>query len=313
MTAGAGTVETHQAVPPRTAWARLRPHLVGWAFSAPFVAIFLVFLALPILASFLLSFTGFGLANLRDWFGAEWVGFDNYTKLVQDEIFLKAARNTAIFVILGVPLTLALGLAAAVGLNQALGRIQGLFRVGYYLPVVTSIVAIAVIWRYLLHPDYGLVNSVLGNFGIDPVNWLGQSSTALGSIVALGVWRNFGFDMVIFLAALQSINPALYEAARVDGATAWQTFRHVTLPLLRPAILFLAIVTSSGYLQLFEEPFVMTGGGPLNSTLSVSMYVYQQGFSFLNLGYASAVAYALFIAIVALALIQFRVLRSEEQ
>jgi multiple sugar transport system permease protein len=312
VTTGAGTIETPQALPPRSAWARLGPHLTGWAFAAPFVVIFLVFLALPILASFVLSFTGFGLANLRDWFSAEWVGLDNYTKLFDDDIFLKAARNTAVFVVFGVPLTIALGLLAALGLNQGLGRLQGFFRVGYYLPVVTSIVAIAVIWRYLLHPDYGLVNAVLGNFGIDPVNWLGQSSTALGSIIALGVWRNFGFDMVIFLAALQGINPALIEAARVDGATSWQVFRRVTLPLLRPAILFLAIVTSSGYLQLFEEPFVMTGGGPLNSTLSVSMYVYQQGFSFLNLGYASAVAYALFVAIVVLAVIQFRIFRSEE-
>jgi multiple sugar transport system permease protein len=307
-----GTVETRPAVPPRTVRARLAPHLTGWAFAAPFVLVFLVFLALPILASFVLSFTGFGLANLRDWFGADWVGLDNYTRLIEDEIFLKAARNTLIFVVFGVPLTLALGLLAALGLNQALGRVQGVFRVGYYLPVVTSIVAIAVIWRYLLHPDYGLVNAALGNVGIDPVNWLGQSSTALGSIIALGIWRNFGFDMVIFLAALQGINPSLLEAARVDGATTWQVFRRVTLPLLRPVILFLAIVTSSGYLQLFEEPFVMTGGGPLNSTLSVSMYVYQQGFSFLNLGYASAVAYALFMAIVVLAVIQFRVLRSEE-
>jgi multiple sugar transport system permease protein len=307
-----GTIETRPAVPPRTVRARLAPHLTGWAFAAPFVLIFLIFLALPILASLLLSFTGFGLANLRDWFGADWVGFDNYTRLVDDETFLKAARNTLIFVVFGVPLTLALGLVAALGLNQALGRFQGLFRVGYYLPVVTSIVAIAVIWRYLLHPDYGLVNAALGNVGIDPVNWLGQSSTALGSIIALGVWRNFGFDMVIFLAALQGINPALLEAARVDGATPWQVFVRVTLPLLRPVILFLAIITSSGYLQLFEEPFVMTGGGPLNSTLSVSMYVYQQGFNFFNLGYASAVAYALFMAIVVLAVIQFRLLRSEE-
>ena len=204
-----GTVETRPAVPQRTAWARLGPHLTGWAFAAPFVVIFLVFLALPILASFLLSFTGFGLANLRDWFGAEWVGLDNYTRLVEDDTFLKAARNTLIFVFVGVPLTLALGLVAALGLNQALGRFLGVFRVGYYLPVVTSIVAIAVIWRYLLHPDYGLVNAALGNVGIDPVNWLGNSSTALGSIIALGVWRSFGFDMVIFLAALQGINPAL--------------------------------------------------------------------------------------------------------
>ena len=292
--------------------SRLGRHATGWAFALPFVVVFAVFLALPILASFLLSFTAFGIGNLRDWFSAEFVGLDNFSRLLDDETFHKAARNTLVFVLFGVPLTLALGLLAALGLNRALGRLQGLFRVGYYLPVVTSIVAIAVIWRYLLHPDFGLINAALGRVGVDGPNWLGQQSTALASIIALGVWRNFGFDMVIFLAALQGINPVLYEAARVDGATAWQIFWKVTLPLLRPAILFLAVITSSGYLQLFEEPFVMTGGGPLNSTLSVSMYVYQQGFSFLNLGYASAVAYALFIAIVVLAIIQFRLLRSED-
>jgi multiple sugar transport system permease protein len=291
---------------------RLRPHLTGWAFALPFLVIFLVFLAIPILASFALSFTSFGIANIRDWFSADFVGVDNYTKLFDDERFLKASRNTAVFVVVGVPLTLTLGLLAAVGLNQGIGRIQSFFRVGYYLPVVTSIVAIAVIWRYLLHPDYGLVNAALAQIGIDGPNWLGQRSTALPSIVALGIWRNLGFDMVIFLAALQGINPALYEAARVDGARPHQIFFRITLPLLRPTILFLAVITSAGYLQLFEEPFVMTGGGPLDSTLSVAMYVYEQGFDFLNLGYASAVAYALFVAIVALAFIQFRFLRSED-
>ena len=291
---------------------RLRPHLTGWAFALPFLVIFAVFLFLPILASFVLSFTSFGIANIRDWFSADVVGVDNYSNLFDDERFLKAARNTAVFVVFGVPLTIALGLLAAVGLNQAIGRIQSFLRVGYYLPVVTSIVAIAVIWRYLLHPDYGVVNALLDEVGIDGPNWLGQRSTALPSIIALGVWRNLGFDMVIFLAALQGINPALYEAARVDGARPHQIFFRITLPLLRPAILFLAVITSAGYLQLFEEPFVMTGGGPLDSTLSVAMYVYEQGFDFLNLGYASAVAYALFVAIVVLAFIQFRLLRSED-
>ncbi|MBA3384322.1 MAG: sugar ABC transporter permease [Actinobacteria bacterium] len=269
-------------------------------------------MAVPIVASLILSFTGFGLGNLRDWFSADFVGVDNYTKLFDDERFLKAVRNTAVFVVVGVPLTLAAGLLAAVGLNQAIGRIQALFRVGYYLPVVTSIVAIAVIWRYLLNPDFGLVNAGLDLVGIEGRNWLGERSTALGSIIALGIWRNFGFDMVIFLAALQGINPVLYEAARVDGATPWQVFWRITLPLLRPTILFLAVITSSGYLQLFEEPFIMTGGGPLDSTLSVAMYTYEQGFRFLNLGYASAVAYALFVAIVVLTFIQFRLLRSDE-
>jgi multiple sugar transport system permease protein len=295
-----------------TAWSRVKPHLTGWLFAAPFVVIFAVFLAIPILASFVLSFTNFGIANIQDWFSADLIGADNYTKLFDDEKFLKAARNTGVFVLFGVPLTIALGLAAAVGVNQALGRVIALFRVGYYLPVVTSIVAIAVVWRYLLAPDTGLINLALDAFGIQGPNWLGQRSTALGSIIALGVWRNLGFDMVIFLAALQGIDSTLYEAARVDGARAWHIYRLITVPLLRPAILFLTVITTAGYLQLFEEPFVMTGGGPLDSTLSVSMYVYQQGFSFLNLGYASAIAYALFVAIVVLAAIQFRLLRSDD-
>jgi multiple sugar transport system permease protein len=307
----AGSVRAERAGPQASLWLRLRPHLTGWAFALPFVLIFVVFLALPILASFALSFTGFGIANLQNWFTADVVGFDNYTKLVDDDRFLKAARNTAVFVVVGVPLTLAAGLAAAVALDQGLGRLTGLFRVGYYLPVVTSIVAIAVIWRYMLHPDFGLVNAALALVGIDGLNWLGKPNTALGSIIALGIWRNFGTSMVIFLAALQSVDRTLYEAARVDGARSWQIFRRITFPLLRPAILFLTVITTAGYLQLFEEPFVMTGGGPLDGTLSVTMYVYEQGFRFLNFGYASAVAYALFIAIVALAFLQFRLIRSD--
>ena len=304
-------VTRDQAVGRRTAWSRLHPHLVGWTFALPFVVIFAVFLAGPIVASFLLSFTGFNIGNLRDWFGAEWIGLDNYRDLLGDEKVQKAARNTAIFVFFGVPITLALGLLAALGLNQALGKVQGFFRVGYYLPVITSIVAIAVIWRYLLHPDFGLVNAALQAVGIAGPNWLARTDTALGSIVALGVWRNFGFDMVIFLAALQGIDSQLYEAARVDGANAWRIFWRITLPLLKPAILFLAVITSSGYLQLFEEPFVMTAGGPLNSTVSVSMVVYEEGFRFVNFGYASAIAYVLFVAIAVLAFVQFRLLRTE--
>jgi multiple sugar transport system permease protein len=304
--------QPRQAAPRGAAWLRIRPHLTGWLFALPFLVIFAVFLLIPIVASLVLSFTSFGLGNLRDWFSADFVGVDNYSKLFSDERFEKAARNTAVFVVAGVPLTIGAGLAAALGLNQAIGRIQSLFRVGYYLPVVTSIVAIAVIWRYLLNPDFGLVNAALDLVGIDGPNWLGAKSTALASIIALGVWRNFGFDMVIFLAALQGINPVLYEAAKVDGATAWDIFRRVTLPLLRPTILFLAVITTAGYLQLFEEPFVMTGGGPLDSTLSVAMYVYQQGFNFLNFGYAAAIAYSLFIAIVVLTFIQFRLLKADE-
>jgi multiple sugar transport system permease protein len=293
---------------------RPRSHdaVIGWSFALPFVVIFLLFMAGPIVASFLFSLTGFGLADITNPIGASFVGLQNYIELFRDPRFLQAALNTAYFVVAGVPLTLIAGLLAAIALNQGVVRFKALFRVGYYLPVVTAIVAIAVIWRFLLHPDQGLLNLVLAQAGIQGPNWLANPVLAMPSIIAMAVWRNFGFSMVIFLAGLQTISVSLYEAARIDGAGRWQEFRYVTLPGLRPTLLFTVVTTSIGYLNLFEEPFVMTGGGPLDKTLSVTMYLYQQGFTFFRQGYAAAVAYVLFAAVVVLALVQFRLLRSED-
>lgn len=292
---------------------RLRAALTGWGFSAPFVLLFAVFLLVPILASFVLSFTSFGIGNIQDWTSAEWVGLENYSELFRDELFVKSVRNTAYFVVVGVPLTVISSLLLATALNQGIGRVRTLFRVGYYLPVVTSIVAIAVIWRYVLAPDIGLLNTLLDRVGITGPNWLGDARTTMPSIIAVGVWRSVGFSMVVFLAALQTVDPQLYDAAKVDGARGVQIFRHVTVPLLRPAILFVTVFTSIGFLQVFEEPLVMTGptGGTRQSAFTTSMYVYQEGFRFFELGYASAIAYALFTAIVVLAILQFRFLRSE--
>lgn len=311
MSAQRALVASGSRARPAARRGRLREALIGWAFSAPFMIVFLVFLALPILASFILSFTGFSLGNLVDPFSAPFVGLDNYVRLLHDEKFLQAAFNTAYFVVVGVVLNVALGLGAAVALNRGITRFRAVFRVGYYLPVVTSIVAIAVIWRFLFNADFGLVNGVLQAVGIKGPDWLGNPTLAMPVIIALAVWRNFGNAMIIFLAGLQGIPNDLYEAARIDGANRWQEFRSITLPMLRPTVLFLTVITTIGFLQLFEEPFVMTQGGPLNKTLSVSMYVYQQGFNFFHQGYASAIAYTLFIVIAAITLIQFRVLRSE--
>jgi multiple sugar transport system permease protein len=286
--------------------------VIGWSFALPFVVIFLLFMAGPIVASLLISLTGFGLADITNPIGTSFVGLQNYIELFRDPRFLQAAFNTAYFVVVGVPLTLIAGLLAAIALNQGVVRFKALFRVGYYLPVVTAIVAIAVIWRFLLHPDQGLLNLVLAQAGIHGPNWLANPVLAMPSIIAMAVWRNFGFSMVIFLAGLQTISVSLYEAARIDGAGRWQEFRYVTLPGLRPTLLFTVVTTSIGYLNLFEEPFVMTGGGPLDKTLSVTMYLYQQGFTFFRQGYAAAVAYMLFAAVVVLALVQFRLLRSED-
>src|SRR5919201_1853367 len=288
----------------------LREAITGWAFSAPFLILFLVFLALPILASFLISFTDFSLGNLVDPLSAPFVGLKNYVRLFHDETFLQATRNTAIYVIAGVALNVAVGLAAAVALNRGINRFRAVFRVGYYLPVVSSIVAVAIVWRFLFNADFGLVNGILSGLGIKGPDWLGKPGLALAIITLLLVWRNFGNSMILFLAGLQGIPNDLYEAARIDGAGRWQEFRYVTLPMLRPTMLFVTVITTIGFLQIFEEPFVMTQGGPLNGTLSLSMYVYREAFNFFHQGYASAIAYTLFVVIAAITFIQFRFLRS---
>ena len=296
---------------PAAGRGELREAITGWAFSAPFLILFLVFLALPILASFLISFTDFSLGNLVDPLSAPFIGLKNYGRLFQDGKFLQASLTTAIFVMFGVIFNLLVGLAAALALNRGISRFRAIFRVGYYIPVVTSIVAIAVIWRFLFNADFGLINGLLSTVGVKGPDWLANPTLAVIIIVALLVWRNFGNAMIIFLAGLQGIPQDLYEAARIDGANGWQEFRHITLPMLRPTTLFLTVWTTIGFLQIFEEPFVMTQGGPLNKTLTLSMYVYQQAFNFFHQGYASAIAYTLFVVIAAITFIQFRFLRSE--
>ncbi|GAA4696791.1 carbohydrate ABC transporter permease [Phytohabitans rumicis] len=289
----------------------MRRALAGWAFATPFTVLFLVFMAVPVVASLVMSVTDLRSTDLRTPFAVEFVGLSNYTRMVDDAQFRRAALNTAVFVVVGVPLTMVVGLAAASALNSGLVKLRALFRVGFYLPVVTSIVALAVIWRFLLDPEAGLVNSALRLVGVEGPNWLGDSRLALPSIIAMAVWRNFGFLMVIFLAGLQAIPADLYESSRLDGAGRWAQFRYITVPMLRPTLLFGGVVTSIGYLQLFEEPLVMTRGGPLDSTLSVSYHIYNQ-FGFGNYGYAAAVSYVLFAVIVGLAALQFRLLGSRD-
>ena len=314
MTAPALTQRTVADRAPRPAakgggWRR---DLTGWAFAAPFVILFGVFLAIPILVSFVLSFTSFNQRDLVNPIGTSFVGLDNYGRLLSDPKFWKSLINTFYFVGVGVPLTLAIGLLIASALSRGITKFRTAFRVGYYLPVITSIVAIAVVWRFLLNPDIGLINVALGSIGIQGPDWLASKTLAMPSIIAMAVWRNLGFAMVVFIAGLQAIPVSLYEAASIDGAGRWSAFRYVTLPMLRPTILFMLVITTIGYLQLFEEPFVMTDGGPLDATLSVTMYMYQQGFEFFKQGYASAIAYVLFVIVAVIAFLQFRFLRSED-
>ena len=295
-------------VAPRHGW---RQDLIGWSFAAPFVILFGIFLALPIVAALVMSFTSFGLRDLQNPIGTTFVGLENYSALLSDPKFWKSLGNTAYFVLVGVPLTLVLGLVIANALSRGITRFRTAFRVGYYLPVITSIVAIAIVWRFLLNPDVGLINMVLKNIGIEGPAWLANPTLAMPSIIAMAVWRNVGFAMVVFIAGMQAIPAVLYEAAAIDGANRWKAFRYVTLPMLRPTILFMLVITTIGYLQLFEEPFVMTDGGPLDATLSVTMYMYQQGFEFFHQGYASAIAYVLFVIVAIVAFLQFRFLSED--
>lgn len=280
----------------------------AWVLALPFCLLFLVFTAWPLLQSLILTFTDMRSRDLKTPFAVNVVGFDNFTKALGDPVFRKAAANTAYFVVVGVPLTLCVALAAAVALDKGIARFRAVFRLGFYLPVIASIVAAAVVWRFLLQEPGGLINTALGWVGIQGPNWLGDSRWAMPGLILMAVWRNFGTAMIIFLAGLQAVPASLLEAAAVDGATAWQRFRHVTLPLLRPTLLFVLVTTSIGYLQFFEEPFVITKGGPLNSTVSVSMYTYNQ-FGFGNYGLASAMSYLIFIVIAIVTAIQFRLLR----
>jgi multiple sugar transport system permease protein len=280
----------------------------AWLLAVPFLLLFAVFTVGPVFASLLMSFTDLRSTDLRSPLSVDLAGFSNYTDLFGDPLFRKTAWNTAVFVLVGVPLTMVLALAAAVGLN-GIRRLRGFFRVGYYLPVVSSIVAVAVVWRFLLQPDTGPINQLLDAVGVDGPDWLGSTTTALPSLIVMGAWRNLGYLMVIFLAGLQTVPREMLEAAEVDGAGTWQRFRHVTVPILRPTLLFGAVITAIGYMNFFEEPLVMTRGGPLDSTRSVSLYVFDH-FGFGNYGYAAAASYVLFVAVVALTVVLFRVLRS---
>jgi multiple sugar transport system permease protein len=287
---------------------RRREGWAAWILALPFCLLFLVFTLWPVLQSLFMSFTDTKAKDLKSPFSVDIIGIENYTRALSDETFLHAIRNTAYFVLLGVPLTMTLALAAAVALDRGITKFRSLFRLGFYTPVVTSIVAVAVVWQFLLQKDFGLINTALGWVGIDGPNWLGDANWSMPGLIMMASWRNFGTGMIIFLAGLQAVPWMLHEAAAIDGASAWQRFRHVTLPLLRPVILFVSVTTIIGYLQFFEEPFVMTNGGPLDSTISMSLYTYKQ-FGFGNYGYAAALGYIIFVAVAAITALQFRALR----
>ncbi|MFC7597601.1 carbohydrate ABC transporter permease [Terrabacter sp. GCM10028922] len=289
---------------------RRKQALVGWLFALPYVLTFAIFMLIPLLSSFLMSFTDFTSRDVQDPLGVDFVGLQQYTDLFGNPQFRKSMVVTAYFVVVGIPLTMIVALALALALNSGINRFRTAFRVGFYTPVVTSIVAVAVVWRFILQDD-GLINAMLGWTGIHGPDWLNSTTWAMPAMILMAVWRNMGTLMIIFLAGLQTIPESVKEAAAIDGAGRWSIFRLITLPLLRPTLLLGAVLLSVGYLQFFEEPYVMTKGGPLDSTLSVTYFTFNQ-FGFGKYGTASAASYVLFVAIALLSLVQFRALRSKD-
>lgn len=287
----------------------MKERTAGWVFAGPALLAIGLFFAVPALASLVLSFTDFDIYALADRANLRFVGFGNYVTLLQKPLFWKAMGNTLWFVVFGVPSIVIASLAAALLVNSRMLKWRPVWRVALFAPFVTTLVATAVVWNYLLHTRYGLINYGLGKLGIDPVDWLGSPRTSLPAILLFVTWKTFGYNMVIFLAALQSVSSDLLDAAKVDGAGWWTRLRHVTLPTIAPTVLLVSILSVAGMFQLFAEPYVMTQGGPEQSTVTVLYFMYEEGFKWWNLGSGAAVAFVLFLCILVVTLLQLRVAR----
>jgi multiple sugar transport system permease protein len=296
----AGTAQTGRGSE-KVPWTK-REHegLAAGLFLLPNLIGFLIFTAIPVGAAFILAFYDYDLL-----LGASWAGLENFREMfTTDEVFRAALFNTAYFTAVSVPLSVVLGLATAMLVNQALRGIV-IFRSIFLLPYVTVTVALSLVWKWLYLPDIGLINSVLGVFGIDGPPWLTSGTWAMPALILMSVWKGFGYNMVIFLAGLQGIPDHLYDAAKVDGATAWRRFLNVTLPLLSPTTFFVVVISVISSFQVFDQALIMTNGGPGTATTTLVLYIYQKGFQSFDMGYAAAVALVLFAVIFVFTVIQF--------
>lgn len=280
---------------------RRQQTLNGWLFLAVPVVLFVLFVLVPVGIAIVLSFTDYAIVG-----DFEWIGVANYVRIFQDPIFWIALRNTAYYTALFVPLGVVVALGTAMLLNRRSGAVR-VFRTLFYIPVISSTVATASIWFWLLNPQYGLFNVVLGWFGIDGPAWLYDSQWAMIAIVMMSVWAGFGANMLIFLASLQGVPSELVEAARLDGANAWQVFWHVTLPAISRTMFLVVTLLLIAAFQVFDQAYVLTKGGPGNSTLTLVYYIYDRGFGRLEMGYASALSFVLFLIILVFSLINARI------
>jgi len=276
-------------------------HVAGWLFVAPAVVLIGIFGLVPIVWSAIMSFQANDLVSAPSW-----VGLANYQALVKDPVFMASVRHTLVYTLLFVPLSVAGSLLVAWALNRKLRGVR-FYRLAVFVPVVTSTVATGIIFLWLLDPVFGLVNYFLSLVGLPEQGFLQDTNQALVCIVLMTVWGWLGFDVIIYLAALQGIPQELMEAAQIDGAGKWSSFRNVVLPFLRPATLFLIVWSTISALQLFDEIYVTTRGGPLGSTTVIVYYLYQQAFQFFNAGYGAAIAYVLFLAILLITILQLKI------
>jgi lactose/L-arabinose transport system permease protein len=278
-----------------------------YAFIAPWYLLYGVFMLFPVAYSFWLSF--------QDWRGTRgtsFIGLANYQRLAEDDIFQQSLINTVIIGILYVPLMLTVALIVATILNSALVHMRTFFRAAVFAPYITSTVIMALVFALIYDEHTGVLNFVLGLIGIPAINWTGSTNWSKVSVAGLLLWHWTGYNMVLMLAGLQTISQELYEAAAIDGASVVQRFINITLPLMRPVILFTAVLSTIGTFKIFNEPYILTGGGPLNSSTTVLLYLYNQAFQGFKLGYASALAYVVVAIVFVLSLIQFRLLREHD-
>ncbi len=283
---------------PARAFRLLEPYL----YVLPTLFGLLLFSAGAVAVSFFMSFTQWDIVS-----SPEWVWLDNYVNLWHSDLFWEVFGNTLYFIFLAVPLSVGASLALALVANTGLKGIT-FFRTAYFLPVVSSMIAVALVWSWIFNPEYGLLNYLLGLlFGIKGPAWLDSTSWALPAMVIVTVWKGLGYSMVIFLAGLQNIPQDLYSAATIDGAGVWKRFRHITIPMLSPTTFFVLVITLINSFQVFEQTYVLTKGGPANSTLTMSYYIYQNAFQFFQMGKAAALSYVLFALIFGVTLMQFRV------
>lgn len=278
----------------------------GLAFVAPVTAVILFVFVAPTIAALALSVTDYDVYALADWSNLRFVGLGNFRDLAATPLFWRALANTGLFAALGVPMAVGASLGAALLLHERTVRWKPLWRVALFAPYVTNVVATAMVWRYLLNTQYGLINAGLRAIGVGPVDWLGNPRASIPAILLFVTWKVFGYNMIVFTAALAAVPHELDEAARLDGAGRWLRFRHVVLPAIGPTLLLAVVVSVAGFFQIFTEPYVMTLGGPAQSTITVLYFMFEEGFKWWNLGEASAVAFVLFLGTLAVTLVQVR-------